>query len=363
MADGAAQLEEWRAAARAAAAAGDPATAGDYYGRLIPRLPEPDQVEALLDWGAVAQRAGQWREAEAHYRQALALAERSPDRVVQARSGATLARLLEGQGAFDQALTILAAARDDFAALGDEDNLQQVLGRMARAYISLGDYTEALACCGEKLEIATRLHLARETAQARYLMGTIYTQQGAYDQALACFAESLRQAIGAGNRADVALAKDHMGLIYATQGQYAEALACYAEALEITEALGNRRNVSHIAAHIGQIYLAYGDYARAHTCCVYLLQTALGLGDRPRHERGPGPAGRRGAAPGTLCRGRATERGGHRPGPRHAPELPARLSLRRRQGRDAPGALCRGATAGRRGVAPCHRKRPQSLRV
>jgi tetratricopeptide (TPR) repeat protein len=276
-----ARRDEWRAAARAAAKQRDTATAGAYYARLLPLLAAPEQVEMLLDWGSAQEQAGQWREAEARYRQALAVAERDRDRSAQARSGATLARVLESTGAFDQALAILAAARDDFAALDDQANLQQTLGRMARAYISQGDYAAARDCCERKLEIADRLHLPREVAQARYQMGTIYLRQGAYDEALACFEQSLRQATAEDNRADGALIQDHMGLIYTIQGQYAQALACYAEALDTAAALGKQRNVSHITAHIGQIYLQYGEFARAHACFVFLLDTALALGDRP----------------------------------------------------------------------------------
>jgi tetratricopeptide (TPR) repeat protein len=279
--NGMAQRDAWRAAARAAAGSGDLATAGTYYDRLLPLLSAPEQVEILLDWGAAQEHAGQWREAEARYRQALTVAERDLDRAAQARSGATLGRLLESTGAFDQALTILAAARDDFAALDDQANLQQTLGRMARAYISQGDYAAARDCCERKLEIADSLHLPREVAQARYQMGTIYMRQGAYEEALACFEQSLRQAIAEDNRADEALIKDHMGLIYTIQGQYPQALACYAAALDTAAALGKQRNVSHIAAHIGQIYLQHGEFARAHACFVFLLDTALALGDRP----------------------------------------------------------------------------------
>jgi tetratricopeptide (TPR) repeat protein len=280
MSDETAVREDWRAAARAATGS-DPTAVHAYYERLIPRLPAADQIDALLEWGGAEQRAGQWREAETHYRQALALAERGDDRAGQARSGATLARLLENTGDFDQALAILAAARDDFAALGDQASVQQVLGRMARAYISQGNFAAARACCEQKLEIAAALHLPREVAQARYQMGTIYTQQGAYDEALACFEQSFQQAIADNNRGDIALIKDHMGLIYTSQGNYPQALACYQAALEIATSLGKRHNASHIAGHIGQIYLHNGDFAAAQACFTVLLQTARELQDRP----------------------------------------------------------------------------------
>src|SRR5690242_8357701 len=108
--------------------------------------PTRPSVQALIDQGNACQQVGQWADAEAHYRAALARAGQDGTPRDRAHSVAALGELLADKGAFAEARPLLDEARQEAEAAGDPHALKHILPHLGRVYTGLGDYVQARAC-------------------------------------------------------------------------------------------------------------------------------------------------------------------------------------------------------------------------
>ncbi|HEU5010941.1 MAG TPA: AAA family ATPase, partial [Roseiflexaceae bacterium] len=181
----------FRRAADAAKAVYANQTAIYYYDQLLPLLPDNEKSDALLDMGEVLQLIGKWPEAEAAYRQALALAEQTGDMLAVARSEDALGYLLSYTESYDEGLRWLTAARATFEEHGDQRGLGKTLEHLSFLHSQRSEYAEALRCAEQQRQIAAALndHVGLSNAEAN--MGLAYQWLGDYGPSLEHFQRSI----------------------------------------------------------------------------------------------------------------------------------------------------------------------------
>ncbi|HMA36437.1 MAG TPA: tetratricopeptide repeat protein, partial [Chloroflexia bacterium] len=292
----------------------------DAYRRLLALLPAPEHGPVLLQQGQVWQLIGNWAEAEACFRAALASPAALADGRFAAQVQIELAGLLVQKSAYGEALTYLEQAQRTYEMVGDQAGLGQVLGnrgtiyyvqgdhdralayyeqwhqiatarddrvavslatgRLALIYEGRADYAQAQACYAQQIALATALGDQPVLQRTLGNLGNLYKLQGDYSQALACYEQKLQIATAIGDRRSAGFATGSIGMVHQQLGDHGRALACFAEDLQISLAIGDRRNASFTVGNIGQIYAEQGAFGPALACALHVLQVALELGNR-----------------------------------------------------------------------------------
>jgi len=198
------------------------------------------RVKLLNSLGAVLQRDGLYREEEAVYRQALALAERSlgADSALTATvlSSLGVALNLQGRDADSIAASQRGLAIRRRVLAPDHPDLGRSYNTLGNAYSNLGRRDEALAMYRQARQVFVASYGEGHplTASADGNIGTVLKDLKRFDEALPYYQRCL--AAFQANEPDgpnVAMALSNLGELLAIQKRYAEALPEYRRALAI----------------------------------------------------------------------------------------------------------------------------------
>ncbi|MEM8531286.1 MAG: adenylate/guanylate cyclase domain-containing protein [Chloroflexota bacterium] len=266
-------------AGNAAKAAYDNQSAIDYYQQLLALLPDNEQIQIMLDMGEVYQHIGQWSEAERMYRDALTLAERDHNRMLQAYGQKALGSLLARTQSYHEALVWLKHAQTQFEQLQHPTGLSRVLEQLSLAYFQINDYDTSMNYAQYHLQIANQCADQIGISAAHANIGLIHIQQGDLDRALVCFKTAVDIATEVNYLRGVVVASGDMTHIYWQQGQYHAALSGLQQALTLANQIGYQQAVGFLLGNAGILYDMYGDYTAALACYGRSLQIATELDD------------------------------------------------------------------------------------
>ena len=267
----------FRRAADAAKAVYANQTAIYYYEQLLPLLPERERPGVLLDLGEVLQLIGKWPEAEAAYRQALALVVQNGDQLAQARSQDALGYLLSYTESYDEGLRWLRAARATFEEHGDQRGLGKTLEHLSFLHSQRSEYADALRCAGQQRQIAEVLEDQVGLSNAEANMGLAYQWLGDYAPSLEHFQRSIDIARRINYQRGLVHASGDMAGVYWMQGNYYRAMEMLQEALRAAMSIGYLHAVGVIVGNMGTLYDLVGDIDQALLCYTHGLHIAIGL--------------------------------------------------------------------------------------
>jgi class 3 adenylate cyclase/tetratricopeptide (TPR) repeat protein len=252
-----------RRAAAAARAAYSNAVAIDYYERLVPLLPEPDRIDALLELGQVLELVGQWDRARDVQTNALELAESIGDDRSRAWCETALAEVARKQGRFDEASERLARARVNFDDLGEEAGLAQTLHLEGTLSAQRGDYVRARASYEESLPIRRRLDDRKMLASALSNLGVVAEYEGAYELSDSYHRQALAVRTELGDRWAIAVSRTNLGMIAVLQERYDDARRDFDEAMRLNREVGDSWMVAISHNNLGNANRGLGDFAAA----------------------------------------------------------------------------------------------------
>ncbi len=260
------------------------AAAIDYYQRVLPHLPEPEQAAVQLKLGQVLELVGQWREADEIVRHALALAERLAALVEQAQAQRALGGLLRKQGEYSEALAWMERARTSFAQLGDPVGVSYLLADVGDIYRLQGQYVEARRYYEESLQLATTItaYEPRLAARAYALKGagTVATWQGDYTVARTLNEESMAIRRELGDKPGVAVLLNNLGIVARFQRDLAGARQMNEESLALFRELGDRWSMGTLLNNLAAVTSDLGDYTEARRLLQESLDIRRQLGDK-----------------------------------------------------------------------------------
>lgn len=145
---------------------------------------------------------------------------------------------------------ILAAARDDLAAVNYSGLIAHVQGDLPTAEVAFSRLTN--------LETET---VFRAIGYGN--LGLVYQEQGELDKALEMHERALAINEALGNKMGVANQYDNMGLIYRTRGQLDKALDLHEKASAINQTLGLPERAAGQYSNMGLVYEIRGDFDKA----------------------------------------------------------------------------------------------------
>lgn len=268
----------FRQAGDAAKAAYANEAALDYYQRLLPLLPETEQIEVMCRVGEVRQLIGRWSEAEEIYRQALAQAV--GDQKAQARCQRALGHLLSFSQSYQESLTWLKKAQAGFERLGESEGLILTLQHLSFVYVHQSDYVQALACAEQQWRLAGEIGDQVGLSAAIENIGLVYWYQGNYAQARTQLQLALDVATTSGYQRGMILAGNDLAGVYWEQGDYVQSVTHLQQALVVATEIGDLRGMGMIMSNAGEIYRQQGDYTGALACYEQGLYIVTKLGDQ-----------------------------------------------------------------------------------
>lgn len=266
-------------AGRVAQANYDNASALAYYRRALPLVHGIERVEVLLAQGQVLELLGDWEQAGATYRDALALAQATEESPAQARCQIALGELDRKRGAYDEASTWLAHARQVCTDVGDEAGVGRALHSAGSVAAQRGDYAAAVQLYEASLAIRRRLNDQPQVAALLSNLGIVARLRGDLDEARTLHEESLGIRRVLGDRRAIAVSLNNLGNVALDQHDTTTARERLEEAVAIQRVVGDKQYLANALNNLGNVIRAQGDWTAAHDLYIESLTLNQELGD------------------------------------------------------------------------------------
>jgi len=214
-------------------------------------------------------------EAEGHYRQALAGAEKADDEEGQAAALGNLGLVYAARGQLDKAEEHLMKALAIHEEIGDRLGQGQDLGNLGTVYGRRGQLAQAEEHHRRALaideEIGGRLGQAEDLAN----LGTVYAERGELDKAEEHHKKALAIFEETGNRLGQAQDLTNLGNIYDERGELDKAEEYHRRALAIDEEIDHRLRQAEGLVNLGLLAARRRDGHRARELFQQAAQTLL----------------------------------------------------------------------------------------
>ena len=237
-------LEAWRAEAQAVRqlAENDTAQAAARAARLAADLPAaataPDRARLLNLQARIALYRAETGAAARFADRALALAERSGDRVGQAEAYLVISLNTVNEGKFDRLIAVTNQAVKVLEGVERPDLLAEAMLRLAMTYTRFGKLEESVDACLRTLDLARRSRNALALAFGHQCVGSSYNSSDNFAESLEHYRQMQQQAKIAGSRLLEALALSGQGGVIAAQGDVRRGEALIAQASALYRSIG-----------------------------------------------------------------------------------------------------------------------------
>ena len=277
--DTAKQRTYFRRAADAAKAAFANDTAVEYYQRLLELTGDEGRSDIMRSLGEVWQLVGSWSEAEAAFREAVALATAAGDDRATARACSALGNLVSHRGSADEADELLQQALAEFERIEDRGGAIEALEHLAFNAWQRSSHEASLDYSRKHLALAEAADDPVGICMAVEQMGLTYWHRGQHDLAEASFEHALEVARRvAYTRGVIHASNDYAGLLFEL-GRYEQALERVREGLVAAEEIGYRFAAAALIGNAGELYRLRGDLGQALSCYDRGLRIAAELRD------------------------------------------------------------------------------------
>lgn len=225
---------------------------------LLPeRAPEERrQLADLFDRAEAGEGRGRLAEAEAAYRDALALADRLNAAKAQIAARIGLARLAAAHERYDAALTLLSPALGLAQNLKDPDRTATVLNNLGEIARARGNLDEAARRFQQALETPGASDKTR--AAALNNLGEIARAERRFDRALDYYRGSLALNEKLDYKPGLAANLANIGAVHLARGRGAEAVGWLERGHRAAFEAGDRLALPAILTTLGQAYAAAG---------------------------------------------------------------------------------------------------------
>jgi CHAT domain-containing protein/tetratricopeptide (TPR) repeat protein len=221
-----------------------------------------------------------WRarypEAEADFKQSIALAREHRLTSLLAVQVNNLGLVYEAWGRYDEAISQYRLSREEHTRGGDEFSAAACLGNIANVHFMRSQFPEAEASYKEALENFTRLGQKAYAVRTAVNLGGVYRYWGRYDKARS----QLEDALATARREHFALTEAsalmQLGAVELATGAFDKAAADYKSALATLRAADVPRQVVSGTVELGAVYYSWGKYDQA----LELFEESLALAEK-----------------------------------------------------------------------------------
>ena len=207
---------------------------------------------------------GEYREAEAMGKSALALKRKVGDKAGEGKALRGMGFIHWRLGDYNKALKYHQEALDVHRKLGGGEAEAFELINLGEVYRQLGQYEDALLHLQEALRIYRRLRITNGQNIAEFNIGNVYRDMEKFHACLEHYQESWRiikeSGLSSLNSYSHLTVPTTIANVFWRLGNYQESLRYYSEALNISRGLRDRFEEANILSYIAAIYGILGDY-------------------------------------------------------------------------------------------------------
>ena len=238
----------------------------------------PGQALALRQLGILAWQSGDLPAAAASLTQAAALYDEAGDRPGQAYALDHLGMVQQLTGDYPAALASRQQALAIARGSGDPLAEAMALNHLADAQHMTGDYPAAAASATKALTLMRSLSHRSGEADALSQLGVVQRDTGDYPAAAASLTQALALHRELGHRAFQAMTLNDLGLVQQLTGDYAAAATSHQQALELHRDLGSRLGEAETLINLGELAsrTSNSHQARAHHTQALALTRSIG---------------------------------------------------------------------------------------
>lgn len=247
---------------------------------VIPHPHDPPAIRARLAraHGTLLWHRGEPAAGREILQSALALAEQTGDRTLQAEIEMSLATALRHLGDLDGAARRYRNAIAHFRDSGDTHMLARGLNNLAITAYQAGHWDEARTGWETFADLATRLGDVGEQILANNNLGLLWKDRGELPRAASALSRAATLAHQAGLQRYEAMAKGNLAEVYTLAGELERAAETLASAETLARTLGARDELVECSRRRAAIFLARGDYHHAHHQALEAAEQARTLG-------------------------------------------------------------------------------------
>lgn len=238
---------------------GDFQDAQKYYQQAlaIARQTElPAQIaETLKGLGTVAAKRGQLDTAQTNFNEALTITRELDDLRGVAANLNNLGIVMRLKGQLRQGQSYLQEALELRQSIGDQRGIASTLSNLGIISRILADYEGALAYYESGADIFRTIGDLRGTATILNNIGIIQKNQGDLEAAAATYEECVRLGERIGDQRTVAYAQQNLGTIASSRGDAETALKFLARSLETMKAIGDAKGQANTLRDLGLVFM------------------------------------------------------------------------------------------------------------
>jgi predicted ATPase len=213
--------------------------------------------------------------------QALAAAKVAQIPWLEAQVWRRMGELAERSGDYNQAEVAISQALAIYETSGDPMGLAQTYQVLGAVHFRRGDMTRAKGVLEKALAVRRQVD-ASGLSSARVLvnLGSVIGNLGQEEEARRYFQDALAVFEQTGDRAGAALASDMLGEAAANRYDFAEARAYLEQALALRQEIGQRKGIADASRHLADLALRLGAYDKARQILTDVLETYGVIQDR-----------------------------------------------------------------------------------
>lgn len=241
----------------------------------------PWKIKLLRQLGDAFYGVSELATAKDRLLESLALARQSDDQQAAANVLSRLGRLVLDMGDYDAALPFLEEGLALARATEDRAVLVHLLRNLGTAAYFMGKYDQATDDINQSLALARELNDPTSVAHALNNLGVVASELGDHLRAQQHYQDSLAIARAIGDRDRIAMTLDNLGIVAMDLGNYAQAQALYQESLTLTKEIGYQLGVAVCLDNLAMLALRQGEPQTAAQHLREALTIALNLKAMP----------------------------------------------------------------------------------
>jgi len=234
----------------------------------------------LANLGRVYQELGQYDDALACHRAALALCEQAEDPAGQAEQLANLATALQAQGQREEAIAHLQRAVTLDQETGNEPALAADLNNLGILLQQAERYDDALAC--HRRALALHQQTGNDLGCANQLanMAAIHRARGDRDAACECYQKAWALDSRTGNVLAQITDLCNLGRLFADMGEMGKAIASYQNAIDLDRQVADREAEAAHLRTLADLHAQTGQTDEALALLAQALELDSSLGNK-----------------------------------------------------------------------------------
>ncbi|XP_073234130.1 uncharacterized protein [Porites lutea] len=223
---------------------------------------------------------GEHVKAKEHCEKALAIAEKTGDRKIEATSYENLGGIFTSLGEYVKAKEHWEKALAIAEKIGNGKIVARSYGNLGVMFLFLGEHVKAKEHCEKAVAIAEKTGDRKIEATSYENLGGIFNSLGEHVKAKEHYKKAIAIAKKIGDRKTEATSYQSLGRTFNNLGEYVKAKELYEKALAIAEKTGDRTIEATSYQGLGSIFNSLGEHVKAKEHCEKALAIAEKIGDR-----------------------------------------------------------------------------------